>query len=109
MGMEKMISVFLRNPAEGILLLGMMVLIVCTIVQLHKIRKLNKKIETIVKSVEAYLTVIMEEEENPDEKQQAKTEATEKIPAKTYEQEEKQTKQEEQSRLISSVLQEIFP
>jgi hypothetical protein len=107
--MEKMISVFLQNPAEGILLLGMMVLIVCTIVQLHKIRKLNKKIETIVKSVEAYLAVIMEDEENTDEKLQMKTDAAVKIPAKTREQEEKQTKQEEQSRLISAVLQEIFP
>jgi hypothetical protein len=105
--MEKMINVFLQNPAEGILLLGMTVLIVCTIVQLHKIRKLNKKIETIVKSVGAYLTVIMEEEENTDEK--VKTDAIVKIPAKTREQEEKQTKQEEQSRLISAVLQEIFP
>jgi predicted Holliday junction resolvase-like endonuclease len=109
--MEKMISVFLQNPAEGILLVGMLVLIVCTIVQIHKIRKLNKKIETIVKSVEAYLTAIMEDEEKTDEKLQVKTEAV-KIPAKAYEQEEKQTKQtkqEEQSRLISAVLQEIFP
>jgi Skp family chaperone for outer membrane proteins len=107
--MEKMISVFLQNPAEGILLLGMTVLIVCTIVQLHKIRKLSKKIETIVKSVEAYLTVIMEEEENTDERLQVKAEAAVKIPVKAREQEEKQTKQEEQSRLISAVLQEIFP
>lgn len=104
--MQTMISEFIQNNAEGILFAGMLVMIVLTIVQLHKINKMNRKIASTVRSVENYLSVIMEEDESESEKatisQQSRNDITDTAG-------EKESEMEAQNRLISAVLQEIFP
>jgi Sec-independent protein translocase protein TatA len=84
----------------------MLILIVCTVVQLHKIKKLSRKIGRVVKAVEEYLSVVMGDEDSAEAEPPLQTEATtEKLTRNS----EKEDKQEEQSRLVSAVLQEIFP
>ena len=104
--MEKMISEFIQKNGEGILFAALLVMIVLTIVQLHKINKMNRRITSIVKSVENYLSVIMEEDEPAEERaktsQQSKNETIDTA-------EIKEREMEAQNSLISEVLQEIFP
>jgi hypothetical protein len=104
--MEKVISEFLRNNTDWILILGLLVLLVCTIIQLHKIKKMNRRIDSVVKSVENYLSVIMKDEERAGEEAPAKSGLA---PEYFVPNDAKKEKQEEQSRLVSAVLQEIFP
>lgn len=70
-------------------------------IAIHKIHKTKKKIDAISQAVENYLSIIMEEELS--ERQDVVNDAP-KI-QKTAQ----QIREEEQNRLISSVLQEIFP
>jgi Sec-independent protein translocase protein TatA len=104
--MEKVIGDFLQNYTGGLLLLGMLILIVCAVVQLHKIKKLSRKIGRVVKAVEEYLAVVMGDEDSAEAEQLPQTEATTETLTRNS---EKEDKQEEQSRLVSAVLQEIFP
>jgi hypothetical protein len=104
--MEKVIIGFLQSNTDWILLLGLLALLVCTIIQLHKIKKMNRRIDSVVNSVENYLSVIMKDEERAGEETPAKSGFTSEnfVPNDA-----KKEKQEEQSRLVSAVLQEIFP
>jgi hypothetical protein len=104
--MEKVIIGFLQNNTDWILLLGLLVLLVCTIIQLHKIKKMNRRIDSVVNSVENYLSVIMKDEERAGEEAPDKSGLT---PENFVPKDAKKEKQEEQSRLVSAVLQEIFP
>ena len=61
--MEELISELMQNGREDLLIVGMAVAIVLLLVQLHKINKANKKIDAVVKSVEDYLRVILEEDD----------------------------------------------
>jgi hypothetical protein len=123
--MEKMISDFLQNNMEGLLLGVGLVLILCTIAELHKINKLGRRAEAIIKMVGDYLSAVLEDEENGNgeysskmglhmqktaddgrekllaEAQSATAIQGENIPAEIH-------TTEEQSRLISDVLKEVF-
>jgi hypothetical protein len=82
----------------GLLLLELLVMIVFTIIQLHKINRIGKKINSVVKTVEDYLAVVMEEEE-PGEAVPVSGE-----PAKNSVNYEKEHETEVQRHLISAVL-----
>jgi hypothetical protein len=89
----------------GLLLLELLVMIVFTIILLHKINRIGRKITSIEKAVEDYLAAVMEEaseegEETPLSGNPAKN------GIQNY---EKEHETEVQSHLISAVLQEIFP
>jgi hypothetical protein len=104
--MEKVIRDFLQNNTDWILILGLLVLLICTIIQLHKIKKMNRRIDCVIKSVENYLAVVMDEVEKAGEGQPVNPGLP---PEHLVPNDAKQKKQEEQSRLVSAVLQEIFP
>lgn len=79
------------------------ILLVLFCIMAHKITVTKQKIDMITKTVEEYFAAVMEEE------------TTESITAVDAENPKenasilKQQQEEEQNRLISSVLQEIFP
>ena len=101
--MEELVRELMQNGRENLLLAGLAVAIILLIAQLHKINKANKKIDAIVRSVEGYLSVILEDDENQEmeQLQSAKRPETDS--------DDKKVESEEQNRLISAVLQEIFP
>ncbi len=101
--MEELVRELMQNGRENLLLAGLAVAIILLIAQLHKINKANKKIDAIVRSVEGYLSVILEDDENREmeQLQSAKRPETDS--------DDKKVESEEQNRLISAVLQEIFP
>lgn len=90
---------------EELLCMGVVLLIIFSIVQLHKINKMNKQIRSIIQGVEHYLSVVMEEEADAYSDEKANIIHNED---KAKEQ-EKEKEMEAQSSLISAVLQEIFP
>ena len=65
-----------------------------------KLSRMQKKIDTITDKVGEYLAVVMEPE---TESQEEKADADLKISR------EKMQREEEETRIISAVLQEIFP
>jgi hypothetical protein len=89
----------------GLLLLELLVMIVFTIIQIHKINRIGKKITSIVNTVEDYLAVVMEENTEDGEAAPFSGEMA-KNSVQNY---EKEHETEVQSHLISAVLQEIFP
>jgi hypothetical protein len=88
----------------GLLLLELLVMIVFTIILLHKINRIGRKITSIEKAVEDYLAAVMEEA--PEEETAPSSGKTAKNSVQNY---EKEHETEVQSHLISAVLQEIFP
>jgi predicted Holliday junction resolvase-like endonuclease len=96
----------MENVMELLFLGLLVIIIVCTIILLHKISKLSRKITAIVKSVEDYLAVVMAEDGSTDVGTAAHMGEQASKRAQNY---EKEHETEEQSLLISSVLQEIFP
>jgi hypothetical protein len=90
----------------GLLLLELLVMIVFTIIQLHKINRIGKKITSIVNTVEDYLAVVMEEENTSVGETASFSGEAVTNSVQNY---EKEHETEVQSHLISAVLQEIFP
>lgn len=101
--MEELVRELMQNGREDLLLAGLAVAIILLMAQLHKINKANKKIDAIVKSVEGYLSVILEEDENREAEQ------PQNVKCLKADSDDKKVESEEQNRLISAVLQEIFP
>lgn len=103
--MEKWWNVFIYNNIEEILCIGVILIIIFSIVQLHKTKKIEKRINAITKGVEHYLAVVMEEEDASDEEGKANAKSNNRH----IENDQKESEMEAQSSLISAVLQEIFP
>ena len=83
--------------------IGGLFLLIQLILQIKLVRKMSrmqKKIDTITDKVGEYLAVVMEPE---NESQEEKVDADLKISR------EKMQREEEETRIISAVLQEIFP
>ncbi|MCI5517806.1 MAG: hypothetical protein MR427_10005 [Roseburia sp.] len=78
---------------QALLFIGMLVLI-------HKINGMRRKADRIISGVEKYLTIVMEEESSQSVQASEKT-----LSGSTKE----PMDEEAQNRLISTVLQEIFP
>lgn len=80
--------------------LGMLVILLVQLCLLRRVNKVQRKINAITEKVGRYLEVIMA----PEPETQSR-EADMEIRVS----EEKMRKEEEQNRIISSMLQEIFP
>mgnify|MGYP004517863079 FL=1 len=81
-------------------MLGMQfMLILFVLILIHKINAMKRKTDQVIAKVNDYLTVILE-----DEPEESGVQQTEKKKEQT-----KALDAEEQNRLISTVLQEIFP
>ncbi len=102
--MEELISELMQNGREDLLIVGMAVVIILLLEQLHKINKANKKIDAVVKSVEDYLRVILEEDDAA-----SKDTAGQAQRVKRAASDDREEESEEQNQLISAVLQELFP
>lgn len=76
-----------------------LVLILLVLILVHKINAMKKKMNRIIAKVNDYLTVILEDE--PDE--------SGALQAERKKEPQKELDAEAQNRLISTVLQEIFP
>lgn len=98
--MDKVLAFYNTYGMEitGIFIL---LLVIITCVQIHKINVIKKRMNSIAVEVKRYLAIVMEEEQ-PDEVQTADLHNARKI-------QQKQRQEEEQNRLISAVLEEIFP
>lgn len=102
--MEELISELMQNGREDLLIVGMAVAIILLLAQLHKINKTNKKIDAVVKSVEDYLRVILEEDDADSKDTVGQAQRVKRAALDDREEES-----EEQNQLISAVLQELFP
>ena len=102
--MEELISELMQNGRADLLIAGMAVAIILLLAQLHKINKANKKIDAVVKSVEDYLRVILEEDDADSKDTAGQAQRVKRVASDDKEEESK-----EQNQLISAVLQEIFP
>ena len=100
--MEKFLDLYERYALEGIGLVMILVLIlVC--VEIHKINKIKKQMDTVIDKVAAYVDAILQEDEP------SKMQEIQKEEKKQNESTGRGTKEEAQTRLINSVLEEIFP
>lgn len=84
----------------GIVGLFLLIQLILQIKLVRKMSRMQKKIDTITDKVGEYLAVVMEPE---TESQEEKADADLKIS------QEKMQREEEETRIISAVLQEIFP
>ncbi len=84
----------------GIVGLFLLIQLILQIKLVRKMSRMQKKIDTITDKVGEYLAVVMEPE---NESQEEKADADLKISR------EKMQREEEETRIISAVLQEIFP
>lgn len=84
----------------GVVGLFLLIQLILQIKLVRKMSRMQKKIDTITDKVGEYLAVVMEPE---NESQEEKADADLKISR------EKMQREEEESRIISAVLQEIFP
>ena len=103
---------FLQNYGVGIVIGCDCVLIAILIVCLKKVRATKKKLDMVTDCVQNYLSVIMDEEsaEGGEEAKQQQKEPTQiNIEETVLRDDAKSRVEEEQNRLISTVLQEIFP
>ena len=85
---------------SGIVGLFLLIQLILQIKLVRKMSRMQKKIDTITDKVGEYLAVVMEPE---NESQEEKADADLKISR------EKMQREEEETRIISAVLQEIFP
>lgn len=103
---------FLQNYGVGIVIGCDCVLIAILIVCLKKVRATKKKLDMVTDCVQNYLSVIMDEESaegGEEAKQQQKEPRQINIEETVLRDDAKSRVEEEQNRLISTVLQEIFP
>lgn len=103
---------FLQNYGVGIVIGCDCVLIAILIVCLKKIWATKKKLDMVTDCVQNYLSVIMDEESaegGEEAKQQQKEPKQINIEETVLRDDAKSRVEEEQNRLISTVLQEIFP
>ena len=84
----------------GVVGLFLLIQLILQIKLVRKMSRMQKKIDTITDKVGEYLAVVMEPE---TESQEEKADADLKISR------EKMQREEEETRIISAVLQEIFP
>lgn len=85
---------------QELLLVLMGATLIVSIISLHKTKVTKKRLEQVIATVSDYLSTVYEEEKAENSSKVGET--TEKDLTNT-------AKVEEQSRLISAVLQEIFP
>ena len=103
---------FLQNYGVGIVIGCDCVLIAILIVCLKKVRATKKKLDMVTDCVQNYLSVIMDEESaegGEEAKQQQKEPKQINMEETVLRDDAKSRVEEEQNRLISTVLQEIFP
>ena len=103
---------FLQNYGVGIVIGCDCVLIAILIVCLKKVRATKKKLDMVTDCVQNYLSVIMDEESaegGEEAKQQQKEPRQINMEETVLRDDAKSRVEEEQNRLISTVLQEIFP
>ena len=103
---------FLQNYGVGIVIGCDGVLIAILIVCLKKVRATKKKLDMVTDCVQNYLSVIMDEESaegGEEAKQQQKEPKQINMEETVLRDDAKSRVEEEQNRLISTVLQEIFP
>lgn len=84
----------------GIVGLFLLIQLILQIKLVRKMSRMQKKIDTITDKVGEYLAVVME----PETESQAEKAATDLKISR-----EKMQREEEETRIISAVLQEIFP
>lgn len=95
---------FVQEYGQILLVSGFgLVVLLILIVQfclLRRVNRVQRKINSVTERVGNYLEVIMESEPAPTD---------ENVEGRTRLSEEKMNREEEENRIISSVLQEIFP
>ncbi len=101
----------LGQTYEAEIMLGMMVfLLILSVLSLLKISATKRKLNHVIHTVQNYLEAVCEEESTSPETGMAQCSETEPVMQKGMDKKpEKSSKDEEQSRIISAVLQEIFP
>lgn len=101
----------LGQAYEEEIMLGMMAfLLILSIISLLQISATRRKLNHVVKTVQDYLEAVCEEESmNSEAGMQQSSEKNPAIHTGADEKAAKNAKDEEQSRIISAVLQEIFP
>ena len=92
-----------ENPEMILLFAADIFLAFLLLIALHKINKTKKMLKNITEAVENYLQEILAEEEQSAGQISLSAEQSEQKSSETM------SKEEEQNRLISAVLQEIFP
>lgn len=100
--MEQILSFYHTNELT-ITNVFLLLILIITCIQVHKVNVIRKQIYTVAVEVKKYLICVMEEEE-----EQQKQMSEEDLAGQNCLQ-QKQEKEEEQNRLISAVLEEIFP
>lgn len=104
-------EIFMLGQAyEKEIMLGMMVLLlVLSMISLLMISATKRKLNHVLKIVQDYLEAVCAEETEGSNVNREKSPAEVAVHTETKEKLVKKSKDEEQSRIISSVLQEIFP
>lgn len=100
--MEKFLELYERYALEGIGLAMILVLFLLCL-EIHKVNKIKKQMEKVMEKVISYVDTVLQEDE-PSKYQEMKLDKTDKDEGNG-----KNSKEEDQTRLINAVLEEIFP
>lgn len=100
--MGKFLELYERYALEGIGLVMILVLFLLC-VEIHKVNKMKKQMEKVIDKVISYVDTVLQEDEPAKIREMKSDEGYGK------ETSEKDRKEEDQSRIINAVLEEIFP
>ncbi len=100
--MGKFLELYERYALEGIGLVMILVLFLLC-VEIHKVNKMKKQMEKVIDKVISYVDTVLQEDEPAKISEMKSDEGYGK------ETSEKDRKEEDQSRIINAVLEEIFP
>lgn len=100
--MEQILSFYYANELT-ITNVFLLMLIIITCMQVHKMNVMRKQMHAVAAEVKKYLICVMEEDDDRQKQPGRETmEEQERL-------QKKKEKEEEDNRLISAVLEEIFP
>ena len=109
--MATQIMNFLTAQTDKLVLVGMLVLIVLSALQLAKMSRTNRQLKYLTKKLAGYLKAVLEDEEEEDAEEPQETEFVSRQEQNMREaiEQQKQQKKMKDAQVFDAVLSEIYP
>ncbi|MGN0336851.1 MAG: hypothetical protein ACI4EE_05090 [Lachnospiraceae bacterium] len=109
--MATQIMDFLTAQTDKLVLVGMLVLIVLSALQLAKMSRTNRQLKYLTEKLAGYLKAVLEDEEEEDAEEPQETEFVSRQEQNMREaiEQQKQQKKMKDAQVFDAVLSEIYP
>lgn len=109
--MATQIMNFLTAQTDKLVLVGMLVLIVLSALQLAKMSRTNRQLKYLTEKLAGYLKAVLEDEEEEDAEEPQETEFVSRQEQNMREaiEQQKQQKKMKDAQVFDAVLSEIYP